>query len=42
MANSTSKIRVGGVPYTINDPNIAPIFSTSTAYAIGDYVKHDG
>lgn len=35
-------LRVDGTDYTINDPNLAGEFSTSTAYKIGQYVNYQG
>ena len=32
----------GGEDYTLNDPNIADEFSSSAAYAVGDYVNYQG
>lgn len=37
-----SEFRADGENYTINDPNIANEFSTSAAYAAGDYVYYQG
>jgi len=37
-----SEFRADGENYTINDPNIANEFSTSTAYAAGTYVNYQG
>lgn len=37
-----SVIACGGQDYTINDPNIAAEFSSSTSYAVNDYVYHNG
>lgn len=42
LANSFSVQKIGSTDYIVNDPNIAPVFSTSTDYAVGDYVKHGG
>lgn len=42
MARSYSKQVIGGTDYIVNDPNIAPVFSTGVAYSAGEHVKHEG
>ncbi len=42
MSKGVTIFGANGEDYTINDPNIAAEFSTSTAYAIGDYCYYEG
>jgi len=42
MAYGLSEINQNGVDYRLNDPNITNEFSTSTAYAVGEYVNYNG